>query len=616
MNIIIYSKENTLVFKLLDDQNRSEMVNLRINIGLNLIKDINDDFFTITHVDYLNNFEFINNIIKTNQFEIDKSFRDFITNINNNSLPTNKNVTGEEFSEIIKEFGFNRILKDFQIRNVLGLIKHKYGATFSVPGAGKTSEILSVFSFYKTKESNLKLFVVCPKNAFSSWDEQISTVFNTNVKINTTIIDGLGNSIKNKMCRLTKGYDNIKYMLDQNPDFLIISYQQISIDKKVTDLLIDYISKNNVFFSIDESHRIKRNDGKVSNAILEFSTISDYRYIMSGTPMPQGTSDLINQTKFLIPFKSFNEKNVIDEIQNIYVRTTKLDLKILPLESKYIKVEMSKKQRELYDKIKFHEKRKFETSRNQLKLKEIKRSIMRMLQLSSNPRIINDPGFIDLVKEQDLNGLFEEFSPKFMMACEMSKSLIERGEKVIIWSGFQKNIDLLYDALIEFNPVVVDGRTPSSENDELYETREININKFKTDPNCKIFIANPAAASEGISLHLDMNGNKICSNAIYLDRNFNASQFIQSVDRIHRIGIKETPHVYVLITENSMDERVQIRLDMKINAMIELLNDTSLKPYTSADSSLENENFMFDENSEISINEEDKKYLIDEFFSK
>ena len=616
MNIVIFSRENTLVFQSKDNHDKISMINLRINIGLNLIKEIKDTFFTITHVDYLNNYEFINNIIRINQFNIDISFRMFISKMETDSSQTNQYIDEEGFSKSIKEFGFNRSLKDFQLRNVLGLIKHKYGATFSVPGAGKTSEILSIFSFYKMKETNLKMFVVCPKNAFSSWDEQINSVFNKDVDINSQIVDSTGNSLMNKMCRLTKGYDNIKYMLEQNPNFLIISYQQISIDKKVTNLLIDYISKNNVFFSIDESHRIKRNDGKISNSILEFSTISNYRYIMSGTPMPQGTSDLINQTKFLLPYKTLNEKNVIEEIQNIYVRTTKSDLKILPLESKYIKVEMSQKQRELYDKIKFHEKRKFETSHNQLKLKDLKRSIMRMLQISSNPRIITDPRFIDLVKEQDLNGLFEEYSPKFIMACELTKSLIEKGEKVIIWSGFQKNIDLLYDSLIEYNPVVVDGRTPSSENDELYETREFNINKFKTDPQCKIFIANPAAASEGISLHLDLKGNKICSNAIYLDRNFNASQFIQSVDRIHRIGIKEIPHVYVLITKDSMDERVQLRLDLKINAMIELLNDSSLKPYTSADSSLDSENFMFDENSEISITEDDKTFLIDEFYSK
>ena len=144
----------------------------------------------------------------------------------------------------------------------------------------------------------------------------------------------------------------------------------------------------------------------------------------------------------------------------------------------------------------------------------------------------------------------------------------------------------------------------------------LDINKFKNDPTCKVFIANPAAASEGISLHIDLNGNKICNHAIYLDRNFNASQYIQSVDRIHRIGIKEMANICVLVTEDSMDQRVQQRLDLKIFAMIDLLNDESLRPYTSADTALENEEFIFDESSDLVINDDDKKYLIDEFFSK
>jgi SNF2 family DNA or RNA helicase len=614
MSILIYSIDNYIQLKT-SFSNKSEMVKLRIMFGLDLIKDFNDDSFTISHIDYFNNYDFINNIIKSENINIDDSFKQFILSNRNKFLP-NPEVDFDYFDRKIKEFGFNRNLKDFQIRNVLGLVKHNYGATFSVPGAGKTSEILSVFSYFKSITKNLKMLVVCPKNAFSSWDEQLLSVFDQNVDINKHVKDINKKEINNKMCRLTKGYDNIKLLLDQDPNFMIISYQQISIDKRTMDLLVKFVSKNNVFIAIDESHRIKRNDGKVSNAILEFATISNYRYIMSGTPMPQGTSDLINQLKFLLPNKMINEKNVIDLIQNLYVRTTKTDLEILPLESFYIKVQMSAKQRELYDKIKFHEKRKFENSRNQIQLKELKRCIMRMLQLSSNPRIISDPKFVELVKEQDLNGLFEEFSPKFLKACEIAKDLIKKGEKVIIWSGFQKNIDLLFDALIEYNPVVVDGRTPSSENDELYETREFNIAKFKNDPNCMVFIANPAAASEGISLHIDLNGKKICNNAIYLDRNFNASQYIQSVDRIHRIGIKEKAFVYVLVTENSMDERVQDRLDLKINAMIDLLNDKSLRPYTSADSALESENFMFEEASDISINEDDKKYLIDEFFSK
>ena len=94
-----------------------------------------------------------------------------------------------------------------------------------------------------------------------------------------------------------------------------------------------------------------------------------------------------------------------------------------------------------------------------------------------------------------------------------------------------------------------------------------------------MFIANPAAASEGISLHINDMGEKVCSNAIYLDRNFNSSQFLQSVDRIHRIGSKETPNVYIFKTTNSLDMRVQERLDEKVTAMMKLLEDVSLAPY-------------------------------------
>ena len=44
--------------------------------------------------------------------------------------------------------------------------------------------------------------------------------------------------------------------------------------------------------------------------------------------------------------------------------------------------------------------------------------------------------------------------------------------------------------------------------------------------------------------------------------------------------------IRLFIDEDSMDQRVQQRLDLKIFAMIDLLNDKSLRPYTSADTAL------------------------------
>ena len=48
-----------------------------------------------------------------------------------------------------------------------------------------------------------------------------------------------------------------------------------------------------------------------------------------------------------------------------------------------------------------------------------------------------------------------------------------------------------------------------------------------------VLVANPAAAAESISLH------EHCNHALYLDRTYNAGQFLQSQDRIHRLISKD-----------------------------------------------------------------------------
>ena len=71
---------------------------------------------------------------------------------------------------------------------------------------------------------------------------------------------------------------------------------------------------------------------------------------------------------------------------------------------------------------------------------------------------------------------------------------------------------------------------------------------------------------------------KVCQYAIYVDRSFNAAHYLQSEDRIHRLGLREDqrPIVEILQCENSIDELVQLRLEFKVDAMSKALNDSSL----------------------------------------
>jgi hypothetical protein len=91
-------------------------------------------------------------------------------------------------------------------------------------------------------------------------------------------------------------------------------------------------------------------------------------------------------------------------------------------------------------------------------------------------------------------------------------------------------------------------------------------------------VTNPASCSESISLH------RGCHNAIYLDRTYDCAQFLQSIDRIHRLGLppEVTVQIHILLaTVNgspTVDHLVDASLLAKEAVMRELLEGAELRP--------------------------------------
>lgn len=85
-------------------------------------------------------------------------------------------------------------------------------------------------------------------------------------------------------------------------------------------------------------------------------------------------------------------------------------------------------------------------------------------------------------------------------------------------------------------------------------------------------IANPQACGEGISLH------KVCHFAIYLDRTFNAAHYLQSVDRIHRLGLPSNVDtvIEILVAHGTIDDVIVDRLNLKTESMGKVLDDPYL----------------------------------------
>ena len=573
MKVKLISDSYYLKFLLLCDSKKKFNL-LYLQIGIEFIFDKKDFEFKLSHLDYLKYRVKINHILRDNNITLDQTFLQWLNNIRNNSFDSleENNISPSIFQKTIKT-DFKRILKDYQLNNVIRLLRFNSGATFSVPGGGKTSEILSLFCYNRIINSDLKLLVICPKNAVSAWDEELPLCFANSALINNGIIDKFQNNFTGSMAFLSGGKENIKLIIKQSPSHLIVTFDTL---RNNIDSISRYVAENQIFCAIDESHRIKNFKGVTAKSVLKLSSLCKFKYIMSGTPMPQDKLDLISQFNFLFPEKNTDAESAYNGIQDVYVRTTKKDIGLMPANITYIDVKMSNKHQELYDTIHKQYKREFLRSDIQLDLKKIRKCVMRLLQISSNPRIIEDKKFEDNLIDLGLEANLVESSTKYKKACDLIEDLTSKGEKVLVWSSFKRNIDLLKEDLSYLNPVVIDGRVDTGEID-IVGTRKGNIERFKYD-KIALFIANPAAASEGISLHINKDGEKVCSHAIYLDRNYNCSQYLQSLDRIHRIGCKTTPNFYLLRTIDSIDKKVQLRLDEKVSNLIELLNDKSLYP--------------------------------------
>lgn len=463
-------------------------------------------------------------------------------------------VAAEELQTYLRAAGFARELTVMQVRNVCKMAALPAAATFSVPGAGKTTEALAFFLFKARAQE--RLLVIAPKNAFAAWDEQTTDCVP---------------SLHAEFVRLRGGRDKIEKMLAADPRFMLISYQQLA---RVGDLIAAHLARRKSFVYLDESHRIKSGTSKqTARAVLGLAHLPIGKLIMSGTPMPQSVDDLIPQFAFLYPEIEASTDNVVDRVKPIYVRTNKKELGLPPVTRQQVPLPMAPLQGELYKLMKHEvarEAREALSIRSKQALRSLGRSVSRLLQFVSNPALLGAD--LNFVNPELLSAVIEEGDgPKLKYVLRRARQLAAEGKKVLIWSSFVRNVEYIADRLKDLGAVYIHGGVDAGDEDED-GTREAKIKAFHDDPNTRVMVANPAAASEGVSLH------RICHHAIYLDRTFNAAHYLQSEDRIHRFGLPPDQETIIEIVQcqGTVDETVLYRLNTKIQQMADALEDSSL----------------------------------------
>ena len=95
-----------------------------------------------------------------------------------------KNQSDMIFNEFLKyksivDNSMIRILRDKQAWDSFFMCTMKRSANFSVPGSGKTSSALGVYSYLEQIGLINKIVMIGPKNSFSSWEDEFINCFGT-----------------------------------------------------------------------------------------------------------------------------------------------------------------------------------------------------------------------------------------------------------------------------------------------------------------------------------------------------------------------------------------------------------------------------------------------------
>src|SRR6266508_981899 len=165
-----------------------------------------------------------------------------------------------------------------------------------------------------------------------------------------------------------------------------------------------------------------------------------------------------------------------------------------------------------------------------------------------------------------------EVPGKVKALLTLVRKLRAKGEKVVVWSNFIGSLKLIrkYLEADGHGTRLIYGETPTESTTlRAEETREEIIAAFvDVTSGIDVLVANPAACAESISLH------KTCAHAVYYDLSYNCAQYLQSLDRIHRVGGSENKiaHYHFLQYAGTVDGDVLTNVRKKSEAMSAIID--------------------------------------------
>ena len=422
-----------------------------------------------------------------------------------------------------------------------------YAALFHEQGLGKTKIGLDLALYWLVHDVVDSVLIVAKKGLIANWQSEVTSHSHLTPRV------------------LGQDRNANFYAFNSPARLYLIHYEAVLTERKRLDL---FLRTRRVGALLDEAQKIKNPNAEVSRAFHALSSGFVRRVIMTGTPVANRPFDLWSQIYFLDggsalgqDFPAFkraldltndlqrNEKRasafsadlgqVFEKIRHFSVRETKETVG-LALPDKFITnidCQLEPRQAEIYEQ--FRDDLAAIVVREGRPLLDdaegLLKRLLRLVQVASNPATVDQS--------------YRARPGKFVHLIDLVHSSVDAGEKIIVWTSFTKNADYLSLHLEEFGTALVHGGLSMADRGQA-------LDHFKNDPQCRVLVATPGAAKEGLTL-------TVANHTVFYDRSFSLDDYLQAQDRIHRISQEKPCHVTNLVAAGTVDTWVDALLAAK-----------------------------------------------------
>ena len=396
-----------------------------------------------------------------------------------------------------KELDLPFELRDYQKTGVEFLINNSSTLLGDDMGLGKTVQVIVALKKIYSETGIFRCLIVVPNSLKTNWLNEFETWFP-----GTLVTDLKGN------------LENRSYTLETYNGFIVCTYEQLRASFDANHRIPNFD-----FVIYDEVQRLKNSSSQVY--MSAYGVIADKVWAMSGTPLENSVNDIVNIFNIIksgVIQKGLNENEISTAISPYLLRRLKKDvLDELPdLIEQNVYIDLGHDQAKEY-------------------------SNLYNSRLSIDGK--DSAGLLALITELKKLANFSEKSrksAKLDYLKNLLKELMEKDEKVLIFSQYVKTLEFLKEEL-EYPTFMYFGGMNQEEKDSTIEN-------FKTG-DTNILLMSLMAGGVGLNI-------QEASTVIIFDRWWNPAVESQAIARAHRMGRKDPVHAIKFVTSGTIEEKI------------------------------------------------------------